>query len=239
MRKTNKNTRYFNFPIQILKDFLLDKKMVLENIFDYAIFAKAQSFKSNIEIQNGKDALKYFGVPSSDLELTLQVGKLIFEKLPENSPKVGLNKDIWLKFCKNETSDFENVTLLAFLALKSILGQKPYCKVVNNYWLARMDGKRYTIKSYDELSTGIKKYANEYQLGKIKQALVDSWGLKTYSYHTRGFYISFDLTIKELALKAEMLRKSNIALDYKSQIKEAREEALEKIKGRTTIARPI
>lgn len=232
MKKGKKSDlRYFNVPVQLLEGFLIDKTKVLENILDYAVYEKALSLPTYSELPNGKEALSYFKVNSLHLQTTLDVGKLLYEYYPKNSPKVGLNKDIWLSYYKTEKTEFEIITLLAFLALKSILGRKPYCKVTNNYWLARMDGKPCQIKSYDELSPVIKKYANEYRLGKIKQTLIDSWNLKTYSYHTRGFYVSFDKTLDDLIFKVEAIRKSNHVLDYKARVKEFRKEAVERLNG--------
>ncbi|MEI8270111.1 MAG: hypothetical protein WCG45_01965 [bacterium] len=94
-----------------------------------------------------------------------------------------------------------------------------------------MDGKPKSIENYDELSPEIFKYSTEYQTVKIKKALEESWGLKTYSFHTRGFYASFNMTIKELAIKAEQLKKSNKDREYQALKKEAREEAIERLKG--------
>ncbi|MEI8270387.1 MAG: hypothetical protein WCG45_03375 [bacterium] len=121
--KQNKIT-YFNFAIQLLENFLKEKETVLENIFDYAIYVKATSLYSKSELRNGEIALSYFGVASRDLETTLKVGKLLYGSFPQNSPKVGLNTKIWMAYLKKNKTEFEDVTLLAFLALKSILGIK-------------------------------------------------------------------------------------------------------------------
>lgn len=231
MKKANENSRFFNFPIQLLTKFLNNKTSVLEDILDYAVYAKAMSLKRYSDQPNGKEALKYFKVNSVNLQLTLDTGKLLYESIPKNSPKVGLNTTIWLKYYKDDKSEFEDITLLAFLALKSILGTKPYCKVVNKYWLARMDGKLCSIKNLDELSPEIQKYSTEYQTVKIKKALEDSWGLKTYSFHTRGFYVSFNMTLEDLAFNAERLKQSNKNREYQAHKKEAREKALDRLKA--------
>jgi hypothetical protein len=43
---------------------------------------------------------------------------------------------------------------------------------------------------------------------KIKFELSQSWGLTTYSRYTRGFYVSFTLSLEELVFEAEKRRKS-------------------------------
>ena len=144
---------------------------------------------------------------------------------------VGLNTAIWLKYYKDEKTEFEDISFLAFLALKSILGRKTHCKVNNKYWLARMDGKPCSIENYNELSPEIYKYSTEYQTVKIKKALEDSWGLTTYSFHTRGFYVSFELTLEELVYQAEKLKQSNKDREYQAHKKEAREKAYDRLKA--------
>lgn len=228
--------RAFNFPIQLLEGFLTHKIIVLHSIFEYAIFVKAISFKSDDWVQNTIEALKYYGfkIPENPMRLFI-TGKSMYESIPLGSPKVGINLSIWRDYYENDKSEFDNVCLLAFLAFKSILGRKPYCKVVNNYWLARMDGKPRSINDFDELSPRVKKYLNEYQARKIKKALENSWGLKTYSYHTRGFYISFKMNLVDLICVAEQLKKSYEDSDYKAQKKKAREKALEILSSKLNI----
>jgi hypothetical protein len=58
------------------------------------------------------------------------------------------------------------------------------------------------------LSSSIYKYANEYQTKKIKYQLSEYWNLITYSRYTRGFYVSFSLSLDELVYEAEKRRKS-------------------------------
>jgi hypothetical protein len=50
-----------------------------------------------------------------------------------------------------------------FLGIKSILSTKTYCKVSNNYRLARIDAKTKTITDIADLSIEVRRYANEYQ----------------------------------------------------------------------------
>ncbi len=231
MRKANEKSRFLNFPVQLLSGFLTNKEYVLENILDYAVYVKAQSLKSYSELKNGKEALAYFKINGQDPQITLDVGKLLYELLPKKSPMVGLNTAIWLKYYKDEKTEFEDISFLAFLALKSILGRKTHCKVNNKYWLARMDGKPCSIENYNELSPEIYKYSTEYQTVKIKKALEDSWGLTTYSFHTRGFYVSFELTLEELVYQAEKLKQSNKDREYQAHKKEAREKAYDRLKA--------
>jgi hypothetical protein len=121
---------------------------------------------------------------------------------------VGINRDAFFDFYKSYKDEFERACLLAFLALKSIVGNKAYIKLDNLYLLSRMDGKPRATSSIAELSNEVSKYANDYQMRKIKFELSQSWGLTTYSRYTRGFYVSFTLSLEELVFEAEKRRKS-------------------------------
>ena len=111
-----------------------------------------------------------------------------------------------------------------------MIGAKPYYKANNFFLWSRMDGKTNTIVEVSELSNEIKRFANEYQTKKIKTALRNNWGLVHYARHTRGFYVSFKITLKQLILEAEKRRSSTKEKQYKEQEKEILKEVLEQLK---------
>lgn len=208
---------YFNFPVTLLNGLFEDKIKVLNDILYFALYAHslkmdAEELYNNSELSKFKSAAKYYDVNLSGNEQAIKSkfkqGKQLFDSIPTYSPKVGLRIEIFWDFYKNDKSDFDIACLSAFLAIKSILGSKPYCKTDNSYLWARMCGNAKAIKDVSELSEGVKKYANDYQTVKIKTALRDSWGLVTYSRYTRGFYVSFALDLPTLIMEAEKRRKS-------------------------------
>jgi hypothetical protein len=117
-----------------------------------------------------------------------------------------------------------------FLALKSIVQNKAYCKITNAYLWARMDGKASTLKPFDELSQEVKFFTSEYQTNKIKKELRNNWQLVYYGRYTRGCYYSFNLDLDQLVYVVEKKRKSNLNKAYKQQELEAINKALNKIK---------
>jgi len=201
------DVRYFNFPIELLSDFLNDSFKVLNNIFDYALYSHSLNLVFGDELEGMRASEKFFRVTCSNHKKSLINGKKLFNSIRPHSPMVGINFTIFWDYYKNDKSEFDKVCLLAFLAIKSILNKKPYCKIDNRFLLARMDGKAKSC-DFEALSPLVKKYANEYQTKKIKYQLSDSWNLKTYSRYTRGFYVSFSLNISELIYEAEKRRKS-------------------------------
>ena len=221
--------KYFNFPIQLLGGFMDDSRTVLDNICDYAIYVHSLKLSEGTDEERMKSACSYFGITVHALNKSRSIGKMLFDSIDSNSPKVGINLSIWWDYYKHDKEPFEKACLLAFLALKSIIQNKPYCKLDNRFLWARMDGFRSSIDDVLHLSESILPYANEYQVRKIKNALRDGWGLVTYSRYTRGFYISFTLTLEQIVYEAEKRRKSTKEKQNRAAEKAAIEKAINQL----------
>jgi hypothetical protein len=226
-----KKQKYFNFPVQLLEGFMVDSKKVLDNICDFAVYKNSLNYDEDSELQNIEQSLNFFHVVAPSLLEALNSGKLLHDSIPENSPYAGLSLQIFWDFYKNDKTEFDKACLLGFLGIRSILGSKGYCKVTNLYWLSRMDGKPTQVTYYLELSDAVRKYSTEYQTKKIKTALRNGWGLVTYSWYCRGFFVSFKITLKELILEVEKRRISIKEKQYKKVEKETLKEVLEQLKG--------
>lgn len=93
-----------------------------------------------------------------------------------------------------------------------------------------MSGKSKSVNDWKELPEHIYKYCNEYQTSKkIIPALREAWGLVYYSRYTRGFYVSFTLTLDQLVYEAEKRRKTVKDKQRKEQEKEAVKKAMERL----------
>ena len=231
--------RYFNTPIQLYKGFMIDSIDCLSKVLYYACYEYKEKNKRTF-----KDAADFYNVliggDNSKTNLTDAEKKVksIYESLHNNSPKVGIGLTMFWQYYKEDKTEFEKVCLLAFLALKSIIGNKSYCKVDNGFFLSRMDGKvnsvcndAFTVNDFKPLSPEIKKYEkNNYQLRKIKDELVLNWGLKHYSHHTRGFYVSFKMPLDELVFEAEKRRKAVKVKQMNEEKKQAIAKARERLK---------
>ena len=222
--------KYFNFPISLLNGFLSNDRIVLDNIFDYALFSKTLEYETGTMLEKMKKAEKFFGVKSGNISNTYSNGQELYESIPHRTPKVGINKEIYFDYLKNEKDDFQKICLLSFLAIKSILQNKPYCKIDNKFWISRMDGKE---KSENFFSKELRCYTNRYQLTKIKNTLED-WGLKHYGRYCRGFYVSFNLSYDELVYHAEKRRISTKEKARKEAEKLAIKRAYERINTTTS-----
>jgi hypothetical protein len=231
------DVKYFNFPIQLLSDLFKDKNKTLDCISEYALYAHSLKLElGQSSYDNFLSAAKFFhvvlGGGDDNKKRQFKSGKDVYNSIPKSAPKVGLNITIFWDFYKNEKSEFDLACLAAFLAIRSILGDKPYCKITNAFFWARMCGYPKKINDVSELSASVAKYANEYQTRKIKNALSDKWFLVTHSRYTRGFYVSFKLDIDALVYEAEKQRKST----KDKQRKEKEKAALEKARLRLGIA---
>lgn len=224
------NEKYLNFPIQLLTGFITDTRKTLDNIVSYSVYENALKLEHGTELQKIKDSAEFYQMKLGSVKHSLDNGKLLYNSVPNNSPKVGMNLSIWWDFYKNEKTEFDKVCLLGFLAIKSILGNKSYCKVTNLYLWARMDGKTNTIDEVSELSNEIRKYANRYQTENIKSELILNWHLIYYSRYTRGFYVSLKLRLEDLIFEAEKKRKSIKDKQQKQLQNEALKKVLERLK---------
>ena len=225
-----RNEKYFNFPIQLLEDFLINKNEVLSNISRYSVYFYGHSYLSYTEgLDMFNESAAFFNISFVDEDIAYKRGEMLYESMPLNSPMVGLNLSIFWDFIKNEKTEFEKITLLGFLAIKSILQKKSYCKITNKFWLSRMDGKAKAVSDTSNLSDSILKYAVHYQLRKIKAELERSWNLKTVS--GRGFNVSFTMSFDALFYEVLKGRKKYKDFEILKIKNEAKEKALLRIYG--------
>lgn len=225
----SKAKEYFNFPIQLVEGFLVNTEKVLDDIFNYALYAHAIKLDHNTDEAKMKAAFNDFEVESV-VQNTLKGGRKLYNFFPLKSPFVGISKTIYFDFYKNEKTDFEKATLLAFLALKSIVGVKPYMRTNNSFMLSRMDGKLTSVIDYAYLSDEVRKYSTEYQTRKLRNELFDKWGL-VYC-QSRGFLASWSLTLDKLN-EIAVFNSAKSKEKYRiKQMNEARKRAILRINQR-------
>lgn len=222
--------RYFNFPIQLLKGFLVDDSKCLANILHYAIYAHSLKLELGTEKARIVSSMDFLCVSGGE-EFVLKNGKKQYEENLQSSPMVGINSSIFWDFKQNHKTEFEKVCLLAFLALKSIIQSKAYAKIDNKFLLSRMDGKACSCE-IDELSDELFKYSSRRLLEKVKMELQFNWYLIYYSRYTRGFYISFKLSLEDLIFEAEKRRASTKEKEKKKLLDVALKNALRRLEAK-------
>lgn len=165
---------------------------------------------------------EFFNFTYGNKERVINNGKLLFESMPVGSPRTGLSMSIFWNFIKTHKTERDHVTLLAYLALKSIIGKSAYKKITSLFWYSRMAGMEKRVKYGEELPPEIRKYMTDYHRLRIKEELALYWGLKYPKINSRGFYASFSLELEDLTYYT--LNKTRTRA--KELLKQEREEAL-------------
>ncbi len=229
---------YYNFPLKMLEGFTNKKNTnaILNNILDYCIYEKYLEYDYLNENEKKETIEKDLGINFGSFKTSVSNGKKQYNDFSDEKIKVGLYNKIFWKYYNQDKTDFEIICLLGFLAIKSILGNKLYVKTNNAFWLSRMNARSKTMQGFNKLPAGIQKFNTRRKLEKIKNELRENWDLKIYAKSTRGFYVSYKLTYKELVIEVEKKRKSNKEMIKKELEKQALQEALQEIKkGLTSV----
>ena len=127
-------TIYYNAPADLYVKALLDgEDQSFEDVLNVAIAKEANEGKSFQEIQD------YLGF-SGGSDSCINRGNESIKRYRGTS-YFGCEKEKYWDFRNNEKSEEQRILLVAFLALKSIIGKdRAYCHVTNEYWLSRMCG---------------------------------------------------------------------------------------------------
>lgn len=219
-------SRYLLFPIELLQNN--DIQEVCRNAFDYSIYRKAIEFANpneKVKTVHIQEAMEYFNLVVRNLEHKLRNGRELFDTFSNGNPLVSINKNIMIDFQSDKTP-FETLTFRAYCSIRSILGDKAFCRATNDYFMARMRGFRAVTDWFDSNRADP---LTRYELDKLKAELQLNWGLVYYSKQTRGFYISYKMTLENLILKAEEKRQSNKMKKLKNIKDEAYQKAMEKL----------
>lgn len=204
---------YFNFPIVLLQGFMSDSRKCLYDVFSYCVF----DFMQN----NSEDEMKeFFGISKYNKDRVLQYGKQLYDSI-NNEAFTGLSVSLFWQFYNEYKTDMDKITLLAYLAIKSIVGKRPFAKVTNqNLIYRRMAGYTHIQGALPE---EILAYCTRRKFENIKTDLKEYYNVSFYAYYTRGRYISTQLDFETLCKVAEKQRLTNRMRQQKLAEKEARE----------------
>ena len=212
--------RYLTFPVAILKDSLIDIKQCVNNAMYYCLYDYYLRYGGSKEIMI-KEAGSFYGIKWGNKVSAFDKGKLLFESLPDKSPKTSISIAMIFDFYKNEKTEFEIITFLAFAAIRSILQRDRYKKMSNESLIGRMSGNS---RKGEPINPLLNKYTKRYQLDKIKKELEINWGLKLYGKHTRGYYVSFKMDFESLMYQVEKRKKKYRLMKLQQEKKAAMEE---------------
>lgn len=227
----SREVKYYNVPIELLKGFINDSIRCLDDVLYFATYE--QSLKYEIDndeeplLKNYKTAMSWLGYNGGNTKKDFERGEELYNSLNIGYARVGINRELFWDYYKNKKTEFEKILFLAHLALKSIIGNKPYIKTNNQFWFSRMAGSTTTI-STEELPLEISSWQTRRKTERIKNNLELDWGLVTCSTNQRGFWISYKLDIQQL-LDIEF--KSREAYKLK-ELKKKKSEARKAVRDR-------
>ena len=197
--------KYFNFPISILNRPLNRTNLVFEDIIHFALYEIGRDYHGtkSEKIKYAMSVLDIKNAKTSDFNLGRD---LAYEH--SSSARTGISHSMLWEFYKNEEkTKLDLICLRAFLALKSIIGNKIFAKTNYELMFSRIIGRNAINLEFMD-SDIWSFYSKRRQREKIINNLQDNWHLKYYSYYTRGFYVSFNLERKQLIEKAEKSKAS-------------------------------
>ena len=182
-----------------------------------------------------KDILERRQEALKEIELMKQSGY----KPANDKSCCSIHPTIFISYIKEEKSDKDWIELIAFLAIRSMLGNKnKYFFTNHKLVVSRMLGfNSYTAftQSYNTLSTEQKAMlaklsrAKKNELCKQKmrrllERLETKWNILVYAHYCKGYYVSIQgrTTYQELAAACENRREKNKIKDLKRKKLEAR-----------------
>lgn len=220
---------YYNVPCTLFQNYLKDdmrRKRVLSEVITYAVYAEYLRLHDEVSDDAARfaTACRNMGSGSLNMSQTLTDGERLF-KSGKGEAFVSLDSDkYWEQVNEEKAPDL----FLAWMALKSILGNKPFAKTNNGMWLSRMDGsskvKKPFRKGANTYSEPVEHFNNHYQCRKLKAQLWYYYGVSFYDGQgIRGFY--FSLSMKPEQLKQAVMErvKTDVMAMYKEAMKAARE----------------
>lgn len=204
--RNESRAQFFNFPVELVKGMIQNRKATLEKIATYCVFRHHEDYMTlGYDEKKFQESARYFGITFANLEYSYILGDQLYDEILPGGPIMGLNMELFWDFYYNHKTDFEIITLLGFLSVKSILGRRKYCKIYKDFLFSRMDGNRGKVAEF-KLSPSIKKYSSRHFYRKLKETLENGWGLLEFSHRTRGSYISFDSRMNLRQLISEACR---------------------------------
>lgn len=185
------NSTYFTFPISIFKDAFNDISVAANNTMFFAGYSITTGLEYDEEEEKMKYAARKLNMTYGNPTAAYKSGEKLYRQ-HNGSPMTSISTTIIFDYYKNEKTEFQIASLMAFAAVRSILQKKAYCKTNKGHIHARMFGYASIKDMPKKLSEMETKYKKRWHIDKVLRELELNWGLKTFSNHTRGLYIGFD-----------------------------------------------
>ncbi len=154
----------------------------------------------------------------------------ISKKTPQQ-PLPSISLPLLFDFRDNKKTEFEVMLFCFYVAIKSIVGKKPFAKTNNAFILARAFG--YNVpKDITELPEQYEKYSKRYWIDKLFFELERSWHVFKYSHNMRGYFVGIETDENKLENIIYYIEKSKTDKSkkhIKNRKMDARKKALQQL----------
>jgi hypothetical protein len=197
------------------------------------------AFNTNLDLY--KNSVEHYQVHMAlislkiDAEVAVVIERAfkVRDRVPNNEPHPMINVDTIFKFRDHEKTQYELIQLVAYLAIKSILGRKDCVKTNKKHILARMLGyssvQVQPRELPDHLAALYAKYSHRYHMDRLLSFLETEWNVRCYSTNAmRGIYIGVKnkISYEQMAVISESSKRSSKIRELKRQKREAHKKAL-------------
>ena len=191
---------YYNFPAELMRGFWKSETEKLSCLNEILNFCAYETWvkKGRCEIANENFnqfickelGLKMFCNHASKATFYRKTEKLreMYDHNSFSGLFFSISNELFFKYYDEETTTEERTGLLAYLAVKSILGIRGFAKTNRFFLTSRM---ACNLKCENTLPDEILKYRKRYHFDKLKSLLYSRYNVGIYSDKTiRGFYVS-------------------------------------------------
>lgn len=213
----NHKDRFFTFPITLLSGFMTNTEGVCDKILYFC------AYEHYLKFNNIEETKTFFTVKFGDEKHAMEQGKVLSQSTNRKVPWTSCSVNMYWSY-RNENDELSKATFLAFLAIKSIVGEKAYYKTSQVRIFKRMAGM--TDAFSDQLPDDIAPWCERYKFNRIKDELQESFGVTIYANHSRGIYVSTKLDLQKLIEAAERNKLSYRSAKKKHMTEEAYRKAI-------------
>ena len=224
---------YYNVPCTLFRDYLKDamhRKRIFDDVLVYAIYAEFMRLQDE-ETDKAKrfdKACKNMGCMAYKMNDVLSQGAKLYAS-GKGEAYCSIEADKFWQQVNEQQTDEERALFLAWVALKSIIGNKPYIKTNNALWLSRMDGnskkKERGFKHKHTYTEAVERYNSLYKCRRLRALLFEYYHVSFFSDGVRGFYFSLTLDMERLLRAVKESTRTNAISKY-NEAKKAALEAL-------------
>ena len=200
------------------------------------LFEDDREFKNMvINFGKAKDAYQFYGM-KKDFRDIFEWAMEMEKQIPANSPMVMIPQKKLKEFYSEEKTELEIMTFAVYLAIRSILGTKKYCRTTKEMILARAFGFRNINELMKNPPALFEKYSptKRYWIDKaLNEVVRGGWNIHVYSTKKglRGLYVGAGISVDEFENYVAEMMKAKDPKHRKQVMNKRIEEKIAKLKN--------